>query len=152
MFAMRNWLGAGLVWVACGAGLIADDARPEEKSPLAVGDLLPAFESVDDQAKAWKSADHLGKKVLGLYFYPGDFTGGCSKQAQAYRDALAKFEALGVELVGVSGDEASVHALFKETYGLKHALLADTNGELAARVSQTTFSWIWAPVSISLNG
>ena len=138
MIAKRNWLWAGLVWGFCGAGLAADDARPEQNPPLAVGDLLPAFESVDDRAQAWKSADHVGKKVLVIYFYPGDFTGGCSKQAQAYRDALAKFEALGAELVGVSGDESRVHALFKETYGLKHTLLADTNGELAALVGVPT--------------
>lgn len=134
MIAKRNWLCAGLVWSVCGAGLAADDARPEQKPPLAVGDLLPGFESLDDRAQAWKSADHVGKKVLVLYFYPGDFTGGSSKQAQAYREALAKFEALGAEVVGVSGDDANVHTLFKETYGLKHALLSDTNGELAALV------------------
>lgn len=131
MCAKSNWLCAGLVCVAWGTAWAADETRPEEQPALAVGELLPAFESVDDQAQSWKSADYVGKKVLVLYFYPGDFTGGCSKQAQAYRDALAKFEALGAELVGVSGDEASVHALFKETYALKHTLLADTNGELA---------------------
>jgi thioredoxin-dependent peroxiredoxin len=67
-----------------------------------------------------------------MYFYPGDFTGGCTRQAQAYRDALTKIEELGAEIVGVSGDEAATHQLFKETYGLKHSLLADSDGHLAA--------------------
>ena len=104
MFAKRNWLCSGLALIACGAALIADDAHPGQTPQLAAGDPLPAFESVDDQGHAWKSADHVGKKAVVLYFYPGDFTGGCSKQAQAYRDALAKFEALGAELVGVRSE------------------------------------------------
>jgi peroxiredoxin len=45
----------------------------------------------------------VGRKVLVLYFYAGDFTGGCTKQAQAYRDALAAIEELGAEVVGLSG-------------------------------------------------
>ena len=48
------------------------------------------FEISDDAGQAWKSADHVGKHVLVLYFYPGDFTGGCIRQAEAYRDGLAK--------------------------------------------------------------
>jgi len=71
------------------------------------------------------------KKVLVLYFYAGDFTGGCTRQAQAYREALVKIEQLGAEVVGVSGDEVATHTLFKETYELQHALLADTTGALA---------------------
>lgn len=69
-----------------------------------------------------------------LYFYPGDFSGGGIKQAEAYRDGLTKIEELGVELVGVSGDEVATHKLFKETYALKHVLLADPEGALAKLV------------------
>lgn len=120
------------VVVMCGAIHGQEPVKPDGKpaGPKA-GDALPAFESIDEQGVAWKSADHVGKKVLVLYFYPGDFTGGCIKQAEAYREGLAKLEELGVELVGVSGDEASSHKLFKETFELKHTLLADTKGDLA---------------------
>lgn len=97
----------------------------------AAGDALPAFTSFDEHGQPWKSADHVGEKVLVMYFYPGDFTGGCRKQAEAFREMLAKIEALGAEVVGVSGDEAPAHALFKEAFDLKHTLLADTQAELA---------------------
>src|SRR5438128_320597 len=92
----------------------------------AIGEPLPTFETTDDRGQPWKSAEHVGKKVLVLYFYPGDFTGGCTAQAQKYRDALAKIEEFGAEVIGVSGDEVATHKLFKETYTLTHSLLADT--------------------------
>ena len=69
---------------------------------LKVGDNAPVFESVDDQGKPWKSVDHVGKKILVVYFYPADLTGGCTKQACAFRDDHEKLTAKGVEVVGVS--------------------------------------------------
>jgi thioredoxin-dependent peroxiredoxin len=116
---------------------IADDhtlvPRPQI-DVLTIGQLLPELKSTDDAGNSWNSADHVGKKVLVLYFYPGDFTGGCTRQAQVYRDALAKMEELGTEVVGVSGDEVKTHQLFKATYELKHALLSDPDGGLAKRL------------------
>lgn len=130
-----EWLLVAITLTISGTLLIADEPNAaDQPTAVAVGEFLPAFESTDEQGLAWKSADHVGKKVLVLYFYPGDFTSGCIKQAEAYRDALAKIEEQGVELVGVSGDEAATHKLFKETYDLKHSLLADTKGELATLV------------------
>ncbi len=135
MTVISRYQLVALIVMICGTIPAAEEPKPEAPTAgLAVGDLLPNFESTDDQGQPWRSADHVGKKVLVLYFYPGDFTGGCIKQAEAYRDGLAKIEELGVELVGVSGDEVAAHKLFKETYGLKHALLADTKGELAKLV------------------
>lgn len=134
MIARTRWLMA-LAMMMCGTIYAADEPKPEvPPAGLAVGELLPTFESIDDKGLPWKSTDHVGKKVLVLYFYPGDFTGGCIKQAEAYRDGLTKIEELGVELVGVSGDEVATHKLFKETYGLEHTLLADPEGKLAKLV------------------
>jgi thioredoxin-dependent peroxiredoxin len=135
MFVTMSRLAAILMIISAGFARAADE--PERVTKVAeaeVGQLLPALEGVDEAGQPWKSADHIGKKVLVLYFYPGDFTGGCTAQAQKYRDALAKIEELGAEVVGVSGDEAATHRLFKQTYGLTHRLLADPNGELAQLV------------------
>jgi peroxiredoxin Q/BCP len=43
---------------------------------LKVGDAAPKFESTDDAGKAWKSDEHVGKKILVVYFFPAAFTGG----------------------------------------------------------------------------
>jgi peroxiredoxin Q/BCP len=82
----------------------------------------------------WKSVDQVGTRIVVLYFYPGDFTGGCTRQAQSYRDAIARLEELGIELVGISGDDVATHKLFKESHGLTHTLLADPDGALAAKL------------------
>jgi peroxiredoxin Q/BCP len=103
---------------------------PSPPTTIQVGSKLSVLKSVCDTGQPWNSSDLLGQ-VLVLYFYPGDFTGGCTRQAQAYRDALAKIESLGAEVVGVSGDEVATHQLFKKTHDLRHTLLADTEGKLA---------------------
>jgi len=112
---------------------MADDAATRA-AKLSIGQALPAFSAPADSGSAWESAQHVGKKVVVFYFYPGDFTGSCTRQAQAYRDALAKIEGLGAEVVGVSGDTVDSHKLFKATYDLKHSLLADPEGKLAAQL------------------
>src|SRR5262249_4041094 len=97
-----------MAWAALilGAGLVsASNCLAEEKAvSLKAGDPAPKFVSTDDQDKEWKSADHVGKKILVLYFYPADLTGGCTKQACGFRDDMKKLADQGVEVVGVSGD------------------------------------------------
>jgi len=105
----------------------------EKKGKLAVGDTAPVFESVDDQGKPWKSSDHVGKKVVVVYFYPADLTGGCTKQACGFRDDFKKLTDKGVEVVGVSGDSVANHQLFKKVHNLTFTLLADEKGEVAKK-------------------
>ena len=133
MSVRLGWLLAAIVFMISATNLVGEEPQSaDQASAPAVGDPLPAFESTDDEGNSWKSADHVGKMVLVFYFYPGDFNSGCIRQAEAYREGLAKIEELDVELVGVSGDEVATHKLFKDTFGLKHRLLADPQGELAA--------------------
>ena len=71
------------------------DQKPAE---LKVGDPAPTFEATDDQGKTFKSSDVVGKKVLVVYFYPADLTGGCTKQACGFRDDMSKLADKGVEV------------------------------------------------------
>ena len=70
----------GLVALAAGGQLDAGEKKDKGKkvsaSTLKVGDKAPAFEAVDDQGKPWKSQEHVGKKVVVLYFFPAALTGG----------------------------------------------------------------------------
>ncbi|QDV46937.1 Putative peroxiredoxin bcp [Stieleria neptunia] len=102
-----------------------------EAMAIDVGDKAPSFEAVDDTDATWKSADHVGKKILVVYFYPADMTGGCTAQACGYRDKMESFTADGVEVIGVSGDSAKNHRVFKKAHQLNFALLADTQGKVA---------------------
>jgi len=108
-------------------------AGDEKKVDLKVGDPAPAFEAVDDQGQPWKSSGHVGKRYLVVYFYPGDFTPGCIKQAQGFRDGMNKLAEKGVEVVGVSGDAVQTHQLFKKAQQLNFTLLADEDGVLAKK-------------------
>jgi peroxiredoxin Q/BCP len=107
----------------------AQDAdKPVE---LKVGDEAPKFEAKDDADEDWKSEDHVGEKILVVYFYPADTTGGCTAQACGYRDKLAEFEEEGVEVIGVSGDTVESHQLFKKIENLNFTLLSDYDGAVA---------------------
>jgi len=90
-------------------------AADEKKVDLNVGDEAPKFVSVGDDGKPWKSEDYVGKKIVVVYFYPADLTGGCTKQACGFRDGMKKLQKEGVEVVGVSGDSVENHKLFKKS-------------------------------------
>ncbi len=107
--------------------LCAEDVK------LEVGSAAPTFTSKDDQGKDWKSAEHFGQKIVVVYFYPADLTGGCTKQACGFRDDMAKLQGEGVEVVGVSGDSVENHQIFKKDRQLNFTLLADETGEVATK-------------------
>lgn len=109
-------------------------ARTDDVSiNLKVGDKAPVFAASDDEGKEWKSTDHVGKKILVVYFYPADMTGGCTKQACGFREHMVKLTDKGVEVVGVSGDSVKNHKIFKDFHKLNFTLLADENGAIAKK-------------------
>jgi peroxiredoxin Q/BCP len=112
----------------CGA---ASAVAGETPADVKVGDKAPVFQAQDDRGQTWKSSDVVGKKVLVVYFYPADMTGGCTKQACGFRDDMKKLQAQGVEVVGVSGDSVRNHQFFKKAENLNFTLLADPEGEVA---------------------
>lgn len=103
----------------------------QDKVDLKVGDAAPHFGAKDDTGADWKSADHVGKKILVVYFYPASFTGGCTKQACAYRDDQKALTDAGAEVIGVSGDEVKNQEAFKKFHKLNFTLLADSAGDVA---------------------
>jgi thioredoxin-dependent peroxiredoxin len=106
-------------------------AKADKPVELKVGDEAPEFESIDDTGELWKSIDHVGEKVLVVYFYPKDMTPGCTKQACNYRDAHTVLTDKEVEVVGVSTDSVESHQAFKKAHDLNFTLLSDPKGELA---------------------
>jgi len=106
-------------------------AQDEKKVDLNVGDTAPIFLATDDQGKPWKSLDFVGEKFVVVYFYPADFTSGCRAQAQKFRDNMNALNDKGIEVVGISGDSVSTHALFKKAEKLNFTLLADEDGRIA---------------------
>lgn len=86
-------------------------------------------------------ADFTGRWLV-LYFYPKDFTGGCTLEAQRFQQQLPAFLTAGADVVGVSADDAESHASFCSSEGLAFPLLSDPGGTVSKRYG----SWI-APFS-----
>lgn len=84
----------------------------------------PDFSLSDPEGKTHTLSDWKGKWLV-LYFYPKDDTPGCAIEACAMRDARDDLTELGVDVVGVSQDDAASHDKFKAKYNLNFTLLSD---------------------------
>ncbi|QIA06361.1 peroxiredoxin [Draconibacterium halophilum] len=100
---------------------------------LNVGDKAPSFSTVADDGSTWNVNDYLGDKFIVVYFYPAAMTGGCTKQACAYRDMKTEIDKANAVVVGISGDNVEGLQLFKKANDLNFPLLSDENGEIAKK-------------------
>ncbi len=98
---------------------------------LEVGSKVEPFAANADNGELWQLSNYLGKKNVVVYFYPAAMTGGCTKQACAYRDESASLNDVDAVVVGISGDSVNNLKLFKQANGLNFALLSDANGSIA---------------------
>lgn len=89
------------------------------------GKQAPPFALKTDTGETVSLESLRGKPVV-LYFYPKDDTPGCTTQACGIRDAWGEFERAGAVVLGVSPDDESSHAKFREKFELPFPLLADT--------------------------
>jgi peroxiredoxin Q/BCP len=103
-------------------------AKKSESAGPQAGDKAPAFKLQDDSGKTVSLSDFKGRKVV-LYFYPKDNTGGCTKQACAFRDGLPKITKSGAVVVGVSADSVESHRKFKDKQKLNFPLISDPDHE-----------------------
>ncbi len=97
--------------------------------PLEIGDKAPDFSLLDENEKTVTLSKLHGKKVA-LYFYPKDNTPGCTKEACDFRDAFSQFKKHGVEVFGISKDNAKAHTKFITKYSLPFSLLVDDNADV----------------------
>lgn len=74
--------------------------------------------------------DAKGKSVV-IYFYPKDFTPGCTAEACEFRDTYSFFNGLEIPVYGISKDSVESHLKFKQTYQLPFELLSDTDGSVS---------------------
>jgi len=100
---------------------------------LKVGDRAPVFSGRDQNGQEIQSSVLLEKGPVVLYFYPKDFTPGCTQEACMFRDAFADLDAKGASIVGVSLDDHASHKRFADTHGLPFSLLADVDKAIAKR-------------------
>jgi peroxiredoxin Q/BCP len=96
---------------------------------LEKGDKAPDFKGINQNGEEIALAQFIGKKIV-LYFYPKDTTPGCTAESCNLNDNYAFWQNKGFEVIGVSPDSIASHKKFKEKYGLKFNLIADTEKEI----------------------
>ena len=94
------------------------------------GEKVPKFEINDANGNKVKSSDFKGKKYA-IYFYPKDFTPGCTREADEFSKDYEKFQKEGIEIVGISPDDVESHKKFCEKMGITYPLLADVDKEVS---------------------
>ena len=110
---------------------IAISSFAQSTKVLTVGDKAPVFKTLADDGSSWDVNNYIGKKYIVVYFYPAAMTGGCTKQACAYRDLQTEISSADALVVGVSGDNVEGLKLFKKAENLNFTLLSDESGEIA---------------------
>ena len=91
------------------------------------GTVAPEFALQDQDGKSHTLKSLLAKGPLILYFYPADFTPGCTKEACSFRDLQQDLLRAKLRVVGVSPQDVASHKRFAEKHGLNFPLLADTD-------------------------
>ncbi len=117
-----------LLLALCAAASAADEAPPAPQ----VGQMAPEIR-LQDQKGTWHTLEQYRGKWLVLYFYPKDFTSGCTTQVCAFRDDITKLEELDAQVLGVSVDDVKSHAEFAEKHHVPFPLLSDASKEVAKR-------------------
>ena len=116
---------------------------------LKAGERAPEFTLPDDTGTDRSLTELLSAGAIILYFYPADFTPGCTRQACQLRDLHADILRAGLRVVGISPQSPKSHAKFREKYKLPFILLSDQqktvtkmyglNGPLGIGVRRATF-------------
>jgi peroxiredoxin Q/BCP len=92
---------------------------------LQVGSKAPEFVLANDQGGETSLTDLLQDGPLILYFYPADFTPGCTKEACSIRDIHNDIQSVGLGVAGVSPQDVESHQKFRDEYDLPFTLLSD---------------------------
>ncbi|MGZ3884328.1 MAG: thioredoxin-dependent thiol peroxidase [Bacteroidia bacterium] len=109
-------------------GSSAPETKPfqQHMTSLHEGGTAPYFEGQDQNGNMVRSSDFLGKTLV-LYFYPKDFTDGCTAEACSLRDEYQYLHNSNYAVVGVSADDVDSHKRFSDEHHLPFPIIADTD-------------------------
>jgi len=116
--------------VAAAAAAFVSAADTSAAATPSVGAPAPSFSLTSDEGKPTKLEDFRGKWVV-LYFYPKDFTSGCTLEAHNFQEDLAKYTAANAVILGVSVDTADSHKSFCAKEHLNFRLLSDPDASVS---------------------
>lgn len=94
------------------------------------GDIIPNFSLKDQNNEEFDSSSIIGQKPVVIYFYPKNFTPGCTKEACQFRDTYQDFQDYGAEVIGISNDSQKSHQKFAQKHELPFILLSDSQNKV----------------------
>jgi peroxiredoxin Q/BCP len=100
------------------------------KNKVKVGDKAPGFTLPDQTGAMVSLKDFVGSKIIVLYFYPKDFSRGCTAEACAFRDSYDVFVEAGAQVIGISSQSVDSHNRFAIMNKLPFVLLSDEDGKV----------------------
>jgi len=100
-------------------------AKFRREAALTVGDEAPDFDAKDTKGESFRLSDYRGKKNVVLYFYPGDCTPVCTREACGFRDLYEELRGQDTEVIGVSSDTEASHRDFAARHHLPFPLVSD---------------------------
>jgi peroxiredoxin Q/BCP len=107
------------------------DTESSTTAGARVGATAPDFTLPDQSGAPVRLSEHVGKRVIVLYFYPKDETPGCTAEACSFRDRYEEFTRAGAEVIGISADSVASHQRFADHHRLPFMLLSDAGGAVA---------------------
>lgn len=99
---------------------------------VSTGIKAPDFELKDANGISFRLSEHIGKSPIVLFFYPKDFTPGCTAEACSFRDQYQAFVDAGAMVIGISGDSEKSHQRFAKHFNLPYTLLSDSQGKVSS--------------------
>jgi thioredoxin-dependent peroxiredoxin len=97
-----------------------------------IGEKAPDFALQAQDGRTVSLHDYFGLKSVVLYFYPKDFTMGCTAETKAFGDSYDDVLNMGAEVLGISSDSTESHGSFAQKCGAKFPLLSDAGGKVRA--------------------
>src|SRR5207302_10248790 len=117
-----------------------------------IGTPAPRFRLQTSTGEYVSLEDFHGKKNVVVYFYPKDFTKGCTAEACEFRDSYEEFKNLGAEVIGISNDDQKSHDAFAAQHKLPFILLSDLDGSVrTSYVVKKTFELVRGRLSYFIN-
>ena len=124
---MTKYFLSGALFIVSALALVLANAATDVP---AVGTAAPDFKLTSNEGKQVSLKDYRGKWIV-LYFYPKDFTSGCTLEAHNFQRDLTKYEQAGAVILGVSVDSAESHQSFCTKEGLSFKLLSDPDATVS---------------------
>ena len=103
-----------------------------QRFQLNEGDLAPDFNFKDSNNKTLRLENFLGKRIV-IYFYPRDFTPGCTTEAYEFSKQFYKYREHDIMIIGISPDDEKSHEKFREKMNIPFLLASDTNHQISKK-------------------